>query len=163
MTELNLPQIISGEDKSSPFKNRIRKNYRLLKKWAKKIDTDCFRLYGTDIKEYPLSIDLYAGRFYVQYFSSSKEEDGFPKELKEEIEETLLSTFGISSDLIYYRTRFKRSKLEQYEKVAEEKQFFTVKEHGAKFKVNLHDYLDTGLFLDHRKTRQMIASLSKGK
>jgi 23S rRNA (cytosine1962-C5)-methyltransferase len=164
MIDLKLPQIASGEDKSSPFKNRIRKNYRNLKKWAKKNNTDAFRLYGTDIKEYPLSIDVYAGRFYVQYYSSNKEEEeGFPKDLKEEIEETLISTFGISPDFIYYRSRIKRSKLEQYEKIAEEKQFFVVTEHGAQFKVNLQDYLDTGLFLDHRKTRQMIATLSKGK
>jgi 23S rRNA (cytosine1962-C5)-methyltransferase len=59
--------------------------------------------------------------------------------------------------------RIKRLKTEQYEKIRDEKEFFNVWEHGVKFKINLVDYLDTGLFLDHRKTRQMVASEAKGK
>lgn len=160
---LFLPLIADGEDKSSHFKNRIRKNYRHLRKWAKRTKTNCFRVYGRDIKEYPLAIDFYAGRFCVQYFSFDRDNDEAPPELKEEINKVLSSIFETTPDLIYWRSRIKRKKMEQYEKKGEQKKFFTVMEYGVKFKVNLHDYLDTGLFLDHRETRRMAASLSKGK
>lgn len=157
-----LPAISDGEDKSSPFKNRIRKNYRHVRKWAKRSETDCFRIYDRDIKEYPLVIDFYAGKFCVQYFSDRDEED-LPSDFQDEIEKTICSIFGVMSDVIYWRTRIRRKKTEQYEKLGEEKQFFIVYEHGVKFKINFLDYLDMGLFLDHRETRQIVASLSKGK
>lgn len=161
--KISLPSISDGEDKSSPFKNRIRKNYRHIRKWAKRSETDCFRVYDRDIKEYPLAIDFYAGRFCVQYFSSDRENDDPPSDLKDEVDQTLSAIFGTTSDLIYWRTRIRRKKIEQYEKMGEQKQYFTVHEYGAKFKINLLDYLDTGLFLDHRETRHLVASISKGK
>jgi 23S rRNA (cytosine1962-C5)-methyltransferase len=158
---LILPQILDGEDKSSPFKNRIRKNYRHLRRWAKRSLTDSFRIYDRDIKEYPLAIDFFAGRFSVQYFSYDNDLLSF--ELKKEVEEVLLSIFSTSQDKIFWRTRIRRKKTEQYEKLDEKECFFITYEYGVKFRVNLQDYLDTGLFLDHRETRKMVASLSKGK
>jgi len=160
---IDLPSITDGGDKSSAIKNRIRKNYRHVRKWAKRSKTDCFRIYDRDIKEYPLVIDFYAGRFCVQFFSYDRDSDEPLAELKDEIDQALISIFEVSSDLIYWRTRIKRKKTQQYEKLAKQDQFFTVFEYGAKFKVNLDDYLDTGLFLDHRETRQMVASLAKNK
>ena len=158
-----LPEIADGEDKTSPLKNRIRKNYRHIRKWAKRTNTNCFRVYDRDIKEYPLAIDFYAGRFCVQYFSYDRENDNPPQELETLVLEALQSIFSIGPDQIYWRTRVRRTKLQQYEKLGEEKQFFTVYEYGVRLKVNLHDYLDTGLFLDHRQTRQLVASLAPGK
>ena len=164
MNELiDLPSIEDGEDKSSPFKNRIRKNYKHVRKWAKRSNTDCFRIYDRDIKEYPLAIEFYAGRFCVQYFSYDRESDEPSPDLKNEIEQTLHAIFGVNPDLVYWRTRIKRAKTQQYEKVGEENEFFIVHEYGVKFKINLIDYLDTGLFLDHRETRQLVASLAKGR
>lgn len=160
---MELPTIADGEDKTSPFKNRIRKNYRHVRKWAKRTGTDCFRIYDRDIKEYPLAIDFYAGRFAVQHFSFDRDNDEPDPEFKEEIDQTLNSIFGATPDVIYWRSRIKRGKVEQYEKLGEEKEFFIVHEYGVKFKVNLIDYLDTGLFLDHRETRQIVAKDSKGK
>lgn len=160
---LLLPTIADGEDKSSPIKNRIRKNYQHVRKWAKRSMTDCFRIYDRDIKEYPLAIDFYAGRFCVQFFSYDRDRDEPLPEMKEEIEQALCSLFGAAPNLIYWRTRVKRAKTEQYEKIDAQEQFFTVLEYGAKFRVNLNDYLDTGIFLDHRETRQMAASMVKGK
>jgi 23S rRNA (cytosine1962-C5)-methyltransferase len=163
VTTFILPEIADGEDKSSPLKNRIRKNYRHIRKWAKRTNTNCFRVYDRDIKEYPLAIDFYAGRFCVQYFSYDRENDSPPQELEDLVLEALCSIFSVDPHLIYWRTRVRRTKLQQYEKLREEREFFTVYEHGVKLKVNLHDYLDTGLFLDHRQTRQMVASLARGK
>ena len=160
---LFLPAIADSEDKSCPLKNRIRKNYRHVRKWAKRTHTDCFRVYDRDIKEYPLAIDFYAGRFSVQYFSYNREDDNPPSDLENDVLQALYSIFAVDSDVIYWRTRVRRTKMQQYEKLNEEKQFFIVHEYGVKLKVNLHDYLDTGLFLDHRETRLKVASLARGK
>ena len=157
------PDIVDGEDKASALKNRIRKNYKHVRKWAKRSATNCFRIYDRDIKEYPVAIDFYAGNFCIQYFSFDRDFDEPDPELKEEVDQALCSLFGASLDSIYDRTRVRRKKTEQYEKMGEEKKFFTATEYGAQFKINLIDYLDTGLFLDHRETRQLVASQSKGK
>ena len=162
-TSFSLPAISDGEDKSSPLKNRIRKNYRHLRKWAKRTTTNCFRIYDRDIKEYPLAIDFYAGRFCVQYFSSDREQDEASPERKEEVNNALCSMFETTPEAIHWRSRVKRKRTEQYEKTDERKEFFTVLEYGVKFRVNLQDYLDTGLFLDHRETRRMVAPLCRGK
>lgn len=160
---LFLPTIADGEDKSAPLKNRIRKNYRHVRKWAKRTVTNCFRIYDREIREYSLAIDFYDGRFCVHYFTRSRDSDEPPQELHDEVVSTLCSLFGTNSDSIYWRTRIKRKKTEQYEKTSERKDFFTVLEYGLKFKVNLLDYLDTGLFLDHRETRKMVASIAHGQ
>lgn len=158
-----LPQIADSEDKSSQFKNCIRKNYRHLRKWAKRNNTDCFRVYDREINHYPLAIDFYGGRFCVHYFSKHREEEEPDPTFAEEVEEALCSIFATSREMIYWRTRIRRRMLEQYEKADLSNDFFIVHEFGLKFRVNLVDYLDTGLFLDHRETRKLIGSASKGK
>lgn len=162
-TSIILPQIADGEDKSSPFKNRIRKNYRHVRKWAKRTQTNCFRIYDRDIKEYPLAIDFYADKFCVHYFSFDPENDEPEPDFASEVNEALHSIFNASPDCIYWRTRIRRKRTQQYEKTGEEKEFFTAYEYGVQFKINFLDYLDTGLFLDHRETRRLVASLAKGK
>lgn len=160
---LDLPQIADGEDKSSSLGNRIRKNYRHIRKWAKRTNTNCFRIYDCEMHEYPLVIDFYAGRFCVQYFSRSQVEEEPSKELFEETNHVLMKIFGSKKDAIYWRTRSKTKATRQYEKIGYNQEFFTVYEFGIKFRINLLDYLDTGLFLDHRETRKLVASISKEK
>lgn len=160
-----LPILSDDEDKTSILKNRIRKNYRHIRKWAKRTETDCFRIYDRDIKEYPLAIDFYAGRFCLHLFadaSGSEEEDPRP-DLRTAAETALSSLFGASSQDMYWRIRKRRAKIEQYEKKDESQKFFIVTEYGVNFKVNFSDYVDTGLFLDHRETRQMVAHLAPNK
>lgn len=161
--DIILPSILEGEDKSSPFKNCIRNNYKHLKKWAKRTETDCFRLYDRNIHHYPVAIDLYAGRFCVHYFSKTRDEEEPSEEFKNEVNEVLNSIFGATPEVIYWRIRAKNKETRQYEKKGESKEFFVVHESGIKFRVNLQDYLDTGLFLDHRETRRMISLEAKGK
>ncbi len=163
MTELFFPEICDGEDKSSPFKNCIRKRYRHIRKWAKRTSSDCFRIYNHEIPEYRVDIDFYAGRFCVHYRPHYRDEIEIPEDLGLEVEKVLYELFGAHEDLIFWRTRFRREKTEQYEKISEIKDFFVAHEYGVKFYINLLDYLDTGLFLDHRQTRKMVASLAKGK
>lgn len=165
MTELELyfPDIGDGEDKSSPFKNCLRKNYKHLRKWAKRTHTNCFRIYDREMHHYPVAIDFYAGRYSVHYFSKSKEMDEPENEFVAEINNALMTLFGAIEDDIFWRTRAKHKETRQYEKIGQEKDFFTVYEYGIKFQVNLTDYLDTGLFLDHRETRQIVAAQAGGK
>ena len=158
-----LPDIADGEDKSSPLKNRIRKTYRHVRKWAKRTGTNCFRIYDREIREYPLAIDYYDGRFCFHYFTRTRESNEPPQELYDEAVGAICSIFNTQPEMIFWRTRIKREKTEQYEKTQALQDFFTVLEYGIKFKVNLLDYLDTGLFLDHRETRKLVASFAAGK
>lgn len=158
-----LPDIADGEDKSSPLVNRIRKNYRHVRKWAKRNTTDCFRIYDREIRQYPLTIDYYAGKFCIHYFSRTRELSEPSTEFVEEIESALQTVFGANYNAFYWKTRSKRKETRQYEKIDESRDFFNVLEYGVKFRVNLQDYLDTGLFLDHRETRRYVALVAKGK
>ena len=141
----------------------MRKNYRHIRKWAKRTWTNCFRVYDRDIGAYPLAIDYYDGKFCIHYFSKSRDEETIPTALQKEAIDAVCSTFNVSPLQIYWKTRFKREKREQYEKSASLQEYFTVLEYGVKFQVNLQDYLDTGLFLDHRETRQIVAKEAIGK
>lgn len=160
---LELPLLIESEDKSSAFINRLRKNYRHLRKWGKRTQTDCFRIYDKEIHGYPLAIDFYSGRFCVHYFSKNRSDEDVPQKVQEEVNEALMSLFDTSAEKIYWRTRFKRTKYEQYEKKDGAKEYFQGHEYGLKFWINLVDYLDTGLFLDHRETRRLVGLEAKGK
>lgn len=161
--EFLLPNIVDEADKSSSLKNRLRKNYRHLRKWAKRTQTNCFRIYDREIPYYPLAIDFYDGRFCVHYFSRIKSLLEPPPKLVDEVNVSLCALFAVTLDRIYWRTRTKRKKVEQYEKADLSSEFFIVQEYGVNFKVNLKDYLDTGLFLDHRETRKMVAAIAKDK
>lgn len=158
-----IPLVQDSEDKTSPLKNCIRNRYRHVRKWAKAAQTNCFRIYDRDIKEFPLAIDYYDGRFCIHYFSYDRERDEPKLEHRQGVEEALASLFSAKPSDLFWRTRVRREKTEQYEKVAEAKDFFPVMEYGVKFWINLTDYLDTGLFLDHRETRRYAASLAQGK
>jgi 23S rRNA (cytosine1962-C5)-methyltransferase len=110
-----------------------------------------------------LAIDFYAGRYCIQYFSQNRADPDPSQDLVDEVEGALQLLLDAAPSEIYWRCRIKRSKMQQYEKRDASKEFFTVLEYGVKFRVNLVDYLDTGLFLDHRETRQIAAQLAKGK
>jgi 23S rRNA (cytosine1962-C5)-methyltransferase len=162
-TKFTLPPILDGEDKSSLLGNCLRNHYRHLRKWAKRCETNCFRIYDKEMRQYPLAIDFYNGRFCVHYFSPARGDEDPSKDLVDETTKVLENIFGAKQEDIYWRTRIKREKSQQYEKAGESKDFFTVTEYGVQFLVNLVDYLDTGLFLDHRETRQIVAKASQGK
>jgi 23S rRNA (cytosine1962-C5)-methyltransferase len=151
-----------NENFDHPLLNRIVKNYKHLRKQAKKKTTDCFRIYDRDIPEFRLAVDYYAGRFLIQYYSGPEDEE-LPSGMKSAIEEGLIRTFGIQNEQIYWKVRKKRDLLEQYEKISDTKEFFSGTENGAEFLINLKDYLDSGLFLDHRPAREYSAGLAKGK
>lgn len=145
------------------LENRIKKNYEHLSKWAKRTNTNCFRIYDRDIKEFPISIDFYDGKFLINYFSFPQDDENKFYRIEEAVLTSLRVLFSVRDEDIFWKERFKRQMTEQYEKLDSQKAFFEVQEYGVKFKVNLVDYLDTGLFLDHREIRQMVAKFSQGK
>ena len=160
---LRLPVISSSTGTRSSFEKCIRDNYCLLREEASLSETDCFRIYDQELAQYPVVIEYYAGRFSIQYFPPTRIDSELPIDLAEEISKTLCMIFKTGPDFIYLRTHTKTKSTRQYEKAADLKEFFTAMEHGLKFKINLTDYLDTGLFLDHRETRRIVAANSKGK
>ncbi len=163
MSELILPEIQEGEDKSSAFKNCLRNYYKHVRKWAKRTHTNSFRLYDRQLHHYPLAIDFYDHRYAVHYFAKHRDEIEPDGALVDEVNQVLSELFGADSACIYWRERIRRAKTQQYEKEAENQEFFKVQEYGVSFWVNLTDYLDTGLFLDHRETRRLVARQCVGK
>lgn len=139
--------------------SRLKEAFAQISQWAKPAGTDAFRLYSQDV----FAIDFYAGRFCLHYFAPSKAVPEPPPELIKEVASALKTAFGASEEAIFWRTRVRSHTTRQYEKRGSSKAFFVVHEYGTKFWVNLIDYLDTGLFLDHRETRHIIAKRAAGK
>jgi 23S rRNA (cytosine1962-C5)-methyltransferase len=157
---------MASNDKLTMFENRLLKVYKHKSKQAKRLNISCYRIYDHDLPEFPFAIELYEDKLYVAEY---RRKHGMSDE---EHEAWLQESFTIVSDVlnlpvenIYSRERKRLSHREsqQYEKQNSTYQFFTVKENGLKFLVNLTDYLDTGLFLDHRVTRTMVQSESGNK
>lgn len=152
-------------DKLQMFENRLTKVFKHVHKQAKRQNITCYRVYDHDLPEFPLSIDFYEDKLYIAEY---RRRHGM---IDEEHEIWLDAALGIvekvlliPQERIYVKQRQrKQGRLGQYQKVNEEKEYFIVEEAGLKFKVNLSDYLDTGLFLDHRITRAMVKQEAAGK
>lgn len=147
------------------FENRLNKVYRHLSKQAKRQGIMCYRVYDHDIPEFPFLIEMYGSEIYVaEYKRHYKMEEVQHEKWLEESMVVISKVTGIEVSHIYVRERKrKENRQDQYQKVAQEKAEFVVEENGLKFIVNLTDYLDTGLFLDHRITRQMVRNEADGK
>jgi 23S rRNA (cytosine1962-C5)-methyltransferase len=147
------------------FQNRLEKVYRHISKQARRQGISCYRIYDHDLPEAPFIIEVYADKIYVaEYKRRHNLSDGDYEQWMEECLKIIGNITGIAEQNIFLKLRQrKEGRLGQYQKVAEEKTEFVVEEGGLKFIVNLSDYLDTGLFLDHRTTRQMVKEESKEK
>lgn len=152
------------DQQESDFANRLTKNIKKLKGWVKSDNIECYRLYDADIPEYNVAVDLYGEYVVVHEYSapSTIEAEKAAKRLQEIIY-WVPKVLNVTTDKVVLKTRAKQKGTNQYEKIDKSKQFIVVNEYGAKIKVNLWDYLDTGLFLDHRKTRQIVAKKAKNK
>ena len=157
------------------FANRLRKNAKGLGTWAKREEIACYRVYDADMPEYAFSIDLYQTRVepaaddahrwvYVQEYAPPATVDpAKARARREEAYSVIPEVLGIPRERVHVRVRRKQKGGSQYEKLAERGEFHTVGEGGLQVLVNFTDYLDTGLFLDHRPTRARIRELAKGK
>ncbi len=157
---------ISDEDISGPgeeLANRLRKNWDRLAPWAEEKDIYCFRLYDADMPEYNLAIDIYERFVHVQEYAPPKTID--PKKASERFTtglQVLRRLFSLERSQLFIKTRKPQKGGSQYQKKQREGKLFVVHEGGAGFLVNFTDFLDTGLFLDHRKTRARIGELAGG-
>lgn len=138
----------------SMIKNRIEKNYRKLKSWSERHQIEAYRLYDRDIPEFPLIVDRYKD-FFVIYDKSDSLIDAGKNQLEPTLQ-ALSELFQTPAEKIILKKRQRQEGLQQYEKLNQKNEFFQVQETQAQFLVNLQDYLDTGLFLDHRPLRQVV-------
>jgi len=157
------------------FANRLAKNLKKHQSWADRNDVSCYRLYDADMPEYAFAIDIYrtvhdaadAGGqnwLYVQEYAAPAEiELEAVRKRRGEALSTLSDVTGVPTERIRVRTRRRTKRGEQYSKVQDRSDYHVVMEGGLKFLVNFDDYLDTGLFLDHRLTRSRLRAAAAGK
>ena len=153
-----------SSDVAVDFANRLQKNIKKIEKWAKQQGLDAYRLYDADLPEYNLAVDRYGDHIVVQEYAAPKniDENKARQRLLDAVNATLNVT-GIETNKLILKVRKKQKGTNQYEKLANKGEYFYVNEYGAKLWVNLTDYLDTGLFLDHRLTRKMLGEMAQGK
>lgn len=164
MDERNSKELTHQAKLDSDFANRLRKNWQKTQRWLKKQNTECYRIYDADLPEYNVAIDRYGDWLVIQEYAPPK--DIPPQKARARVQEIVLTApnvLDIAPDKVALKVREVQKGKKQYEKVARKNEYLQVTENGAKFHVNLHDYLDTGLFLDHRDTRQKVLQLSKNK
>jgi 23S rRNA (cytosine1962-C5)-methyltransferase len=153
------------EEKYIMFRNRLTKVFRHLSKQAKRLKISCYRVYDHDLPEFPFCVEFYDDKLYIAEYKrrhgmTEEEHDAWMEESIEIMSEVLF----VKKENIFLKLRQRKpGRLGQYQKIDEVQHEFIVTEGGLKFIVNLSDYLDTGLFLDHRITRQMIRKQSSGK
>ncbi len=148
------------------FANRLRKNLQRLDPWAQRERIDCFRVYDADMPEYAFAIDLYGREtrhVYVQEYAPPKTvNQESARERRREALAVLPEVLAVPLAQVHSRVRKPQKGSEQYEKRDSAAERHAVEEGGLKFWVNFRDYLDTGLFLDHRIMRDMLRSWAKG-
>ncbi len=154
----------SGELSSAAqmFANRLQKNFSHLQKWAKRNHITCYRVYDADLPEYAFAIDLYNDFAVLQEYAAPASIEVHKAEKRTlEVLQAVPMVLGISPNHVVVKQRKQQRGLNQYQKLSQTQKTQIVQEGEARFKVNLYDYLDTGLFLDHRPLRLRFAKLSK--
>jgi 23S rRNA (guanine2445-N2)-methyltransferase / 23S rRNA (guanine2069-N7)-methyltransferase len=155
------------DEAAEMFANRLRKNLKKLAKWVKQNNINCYRLYDADLPEYAVAVDVYQGEqtwVNVQEYESPKTID--PAKANQRLTAAMTEiprVLEIDPANVFLKVRRRQKNTDQYEKQADSGHFQVVEEAGCKFWVNFEDYLDTGLFLDHRPIRCLIQQQAKGK
>lgn len=146
------------------FANRVRKNVKQLRKWLRKEEITCYRAYDADLPDFNAALDVYEDHLVMAEYAPPKQID------EDKATRRLLSMLLIAPevletdrDKVHVKVRRRQKGKTQYEKMDQTGVFFTVKENGKRFRINADDYLDTGLFLDHRQVRQHVGELCEGK
>ena len=149
------------------FANRLQKNLKKLSAWKNKNDINCYRVYDADLPEYAVAIDLYQGQetwANVQEYEPPKNID--PHKANQRLAGLLAEipkALGVAPGHVFLKIRRKQKNTDQYQKLGDQGHFHVIEENGCLLQVNFADYLDTGLFLDHRPIRLMIQQQAKGK
>ncbi len=146
------------------FINRLHKNIRHLSRWASREGISCYRLYDADLPDYAVAIDRYEQWLQVQEYAAPSSID--PERARQRLAQVLAilpAALELPPEQVFLKVRQRQKGAHQYQKHADQGRFHTVREGNAHFLVNFTDYLDTGLFLDHRLTRRFIAELAPGR
>ena len=146
------------------FINRLGKNLKHQLKWAKRQNLVAWRIYDRDIPQFPFAIDVYGEHIHLQEYDTGwlMQPEDYQQWL-DEVCEAVQFVVGFPKENIHLKQRIRQKGTAQYEKTGTNGNDFIVHENGRAFWVNLDKYLDTGLFLDHRNTRQKIGSIAAGK
>jgi 23S rRNA (guanine2445-N2)-methyltransferase / 23S rRNA (guanine2069-N7)-methyltransferase len=151
------------------FANRLRKNMKSMQDWARRENVDCYRIYDADMPEYAFAIDQYSDgegeRWAVvqEYAPPKTIEPRAARQRRNEALAVIPHELGLGEDRLFIRERRQQKEGTQYEKLDNEREYHIVREQPYRFAVNFTDYLDTGLFLDHRLTRRHVGELARGK
>lgn len=127
-------------------------------RWARRQGLEAYRIYDADLDEHPLTVDRYGDSLYVAVYGKGEEEPA-----AERYRDLLTAVLEVPAERVYFKLRQRQRGSRQYEKLAARREEFAVAEYGCRFLVNLTDYLDTGLFLDHRATRKLVGEQAAGK
>lgn len=158
------PEAVALSDAAQMFANRLRKNLRTIGKWAKQQGITCYRLYDADLPEYAVAIDVYGPRVHVSEYAPPKNID--PVVAQQRVDDVITvvpEVLAVDKAWVYLKQRQRQKGTDQYNKFDSQREYFEVNEGAVRLLVNLSDYLDTGLFLDHRPVRMDIAKRAKGK
>ncbi|MCG7387562.1 bifunctional 23S rRNA (guanine(2069)-N(7))-methyltransferase RlmK/23S rRNA (guanine(2445)-N(2))-methyltransferase RlmL [Pantoea sp. ACRSB] len=154
----------NGAQIAEDYANRLRKNLKKLEKWARQEGIACYRLYDADLPEYNVAVDRYGEWVVVQEYAPPKTIDAAKaRQRLFDVIGATLSVLELPANRLVLKTRERQKGKNQYQKLGEKGDFFEVQEYNARLLVNLTDYLDTGLFLDHRIARHMLGKMSKDK
>ncbi len=149
--------------------NRLRKNLRNLEKWRRREQVDCYRLYDADLPEYAFALDIYRTRLgslianVQEYEAPASIEPKDARHRSREAMSVIPEVLEIPPNQLFFRIRRRQKGKDQYQRLDSLRRFFEVQESGLNFLVNFEDYLDTGLFLDHREVRRLIGKLAAGR
>lgn len=158
---------VDSDPGAEMFANRLEKNLKKLSRWAKQKQITCYRLYDADLPEYAVAIDMYQGEetwINVQEYEPPKSIDRHKADQRlAGLLAVIPRVLGVSRKQVFLKIRRKQRSTDQYEKHGDHGHFHCIEEGGCRLLVNFEDYLDTGLFLDHRPIRLLIQRLAKGK
>ena len=167
----SIPVFETKDPEADALKNRLIKNNKHLARWAKRNDISCYRVYDADLPEFAFALDRYANAlnpdqawYLLQEYQAPKTVDADKAEHRIELaQQVVKKLFDLKDDQLFSKLRQRQRGKFQYEKLDRQGEMFQVREGAAQLLVNLSDYLDTGLFLDHRITRQMVYTQARDK
>ena len=155
---------LTNQKIDSDFGNRLRKNFKGLQKWTQRENIQCYRLYDRDLPEFNVAIDVYSNLVHIQEYAPPKTvEKELARQRRKFILDEIKEVFTLKRNHIFIKTRKKQRGKQQYEKSKSKGKLIQVREGACRLLINLTDYLDTGLFLDHRPVRAMIGQYAEGK
>lgn len=153
---------LNFDQEAKMLANRLRKNRRRFEEMARRNALSSYRIYDGDIPEVPLYIDRYGEKIHLSFLHRRSRDDDEEEAFQDGMVAAVQRALKVKDEELYIKTRRRQRGGGQYEKFGTKGRDFQVQEGGLKFLVNLSEYLDTGLFLDHRITRERVRAEAKG-